>query len=63
MAQITVDGVSYESDTLTDNAKAQLASLQFLEVHMSSLQSELAVYQTARIAYINELKANLEVDT
>lgn len=60
MPKITVDGVEYNSEDLTDNGKAQLASLQFLEVQMSKIKGEIAVYQTARAQYIVALKKALE---
>ena len=60
MAKITVDGTEYETDGLSDNGKAQLASLQFLEVQMRKLKNEIAVYQTARKAYGKALKAEVE---
>jgi hypothetical protein len=60
MPKITIDGIDYNSEDLTDNGKAQLASLQFLEVQMSKLKSEVAVYQTARNAYMIALKADVE---
>lgn len=60
MPKITVDDIEYNSEDLTDNGKAQLASLQFLEVQMNKINSELAVYQTARNAYVSALKAELE---
>ena len=60
MPKITVDGIEYNTEDLTDNGKAQLASLQFLEVQMKQLQSEIAVFQTAKAAYIAALKAELE---
>ena len=62
MPKITVDGIDYNTEDLTDNGKAQLASLQFLEVQMNKLQNEIAVFQTAKQAYIVALKAELEKD-
>ena len=59
MAKVTVSGVEYDTETLGDNAKAQLASLQFLEVHIQQIQNEISVYQTARLAYIGSLKKAL----
>jgi len=59
MPKITVDDVDYNTEDLTDNGKAQLASLQFLEVQMRKLQNEISVYQTARNAYVAALKAEL----
>jgi hypothetical protein len=60
MPKITVDDIEYNTEDLSDNGKAQLASLQFLEVQMKKLNSEVAVYQTARNAYVAALKAELE---
>lgn len=60
MPKITVDDIEYNSEDLSDNGKAQLASLQFLEVQMSKLRNEIAVYQTAKNAYVTALKAELE---
>jgi len=60
MPKITVDGVEYNSEDLSDNGKAQLASLQFLEAQMSKIQAEIAVYQTARHSYTAALKVELE---
>ena len=60
MPKITIDGIEYNTEDLTDNGKAQLASLQFLEVQMNKLKAEIAVYQTARIAYIQALKNDVE---
>ena len=62
MPKITVEGIEYNTEDLTDNGKAQVASLQFLEVQMNKLKSEIAVYQTARNAYINALKEELEIE-
>jgi hypothetical protein len=63
MPKITVDGIEYNTEDLSDNGKAQLASLQFLEVQMSKLQNEIAVFQTAKNAYISALKAELQKDS
>ena len=60
MPKITVDGVEYNTEDLSTNGKAQLASLQFLEVQMQKLKNEIAVYQTARNTYVQALKAELE---
>jgi len=60
MPKITVDDIEYNTEDLSENGKAQLASLQFLEVQMKKIQSEIAVYQTARNAYITVLKTELE---
>ena len=59
MPKITVDGIEYNTEDLSDNGKAQLASLQFLEVLMTKLKNEIAVYNTAKNGYIAALKAEL----
>ena len=60
MAKITVDGTEYDTENLSTNGKAQLASLQFLEVQMQKLKNEIAVADTARMAYAAALNAELE---
>ena len=60
MPKITVDDIEYNSEDLTENGKAQLASLQFLEVQMQRLKSEISVYQTARSAYLSALRVELD---
>lgn len=60
MPKITVDDIVYNTEDLTDNGKAQLASLQFLEVQMKKIVSEIAVYKTARNAYVSALQAELK---
>lgn len=60
MPKITVDNIDYNTEDLSENGKAQLASLQFLEVQMNKLKSEIAVYQTARNSYIAALKTELD---
>jgi hypothetical protein len=60
MPKITVDDIEYNTEDLSENSKAQIASLQFLEVQMSKLNNEIAVYQTARNTYVAALKAELE---
>ena len=60
MPKITVDGIDYNTEDLSENGKAQLASLQFLETQMNKLKGEIAVFQTAKGAYVNALKAELE---
>jgi hypothetical protein len=59
MATITIDGKEYDSDALSDGATAQLLSLQAVDRRIENLQEELAILQTARIAYGNALKTEL----
>jgi hypothetical protein len=59
MPNVTIDNIDYDLDSLSDAAKAQLASLQAVDRRLSQLQEEVAIHQTARIAYANALKAEL----
>lgn len=60
MPKFTLEDIEYNTEDLTDNGKAQLASLQFLEVQMTKIKSEIAVYQTARASYFKALKSELD---
>ena len=59
MTQITIDDTSYELESLSDQAKAQLISVQFVDGEIQRLQAQLAALQTARVAYANALKEEL----
>jgi hypothetical protein len=62
MPKITVDGVEYNTEDLSENGKAQLASLQFIEVQIKKLQAEIAVYETAKRGYITTFKEAIKTD-
>ena len=57
--KITIDEVQYKLDDLSDNAKTQLANIQFVDAKLQQLNNEWAVSDTARIGYTNALKAEL----
>jgi hypothetical protein len=60
MAQmIKIDEVEYDADKLSNEAKAQLMHLRVIEVENARLQAQMAINQTARVAYVNALKAEL----
>ncbi len=60
MAKVTIDGKDYDTDTMTDNAKKQLASLQFSASEANRLEALLAVTKTAQAAYTKALQTELE---
>ena len=60
MATITIDGTEYDVETLSDESKAQLGSLQYVDSELERLQAQAAALQTARIAYGRALKETLE---
>lgn len=55
MPIIKIDNKDYELDQLSDEAKAQLASLQFVDAELQRLNGQAAVLQTARMAYAKAL--------
>ncbi len=57
--KITIDDVEYNLDELSDNAKTQLANIQFVDAQLQQLNNEWAVSDTARIGYTNAFKAEL----
>ena len=59
MTTIKIDNIDYDLNTLSDEAKAQLASLQFCDQELQRLQAQAAAYQTARIAYAKALQSAL----
>jgi hypothetical protein len=59
MSKITIDNIEYDTDKLSDEAKAQLVSLQFCDQELARLQAQSAAYQTARMAYAKALQAAL----
>ena len=59
MPTIKIDDVDYDTDKLSDEAKAQLVSLQFCDQELQRLQAQAAAYQTARQAYAKALQAAL----
>ena len=61
MATIKIDNKEYELDSLSDECKAQLASIQFVEQELVRLQAQAAALQTAKNAYIQALQKSLPV--
>ncbi len=60
MPTIKIDNQDYELDQLSDEAKAQLASMQFCDQELARLQAQAAAYQTARMAYARAMKEALQ---
>jgi len=60
MATITIDNKEYDVNSLSDESKAQLGSLQYVNSELARLQAQAAALQTARIAYGRALKQTLE---
>lgn len=59
MSTIEIDNKTYDLDSLSDDAKAQLKMVQFADQEIARLNAQLAVVQTATVAYSNALLAAL----
>ena len=59
MPTIKIDEKEYDLDQLSDEAKAQLMSLQFVDAELQRLNAQAAVLQTARAAYSKALNEAL----
>jgi hypothetical protein len=56
MQTINIDGVDYDAAKLSPEAIAQLGSIRFVDQELERMQAQVAVLQTARIAYAKALK-------
>jgi hypothetical protein len=56
---VTIDDKEYEFDTLSDNAKQQIANIDVCDQEIEKLNSKLAITQTARNLYAKALKEAL----
>ena len=61
MPTITIDEKEYDYDLLSQDAKNQLESLQFVDNEIQRLEAQMAVLQTARNAYSKALNDALAV--
>ena len=48
MAKVTIDGVDYDTDTMSQESQQQLEMLMMTEQRIRQMQAELAMMQTAR---------------
>jgi hypothetical protein len=51
MSIVQIDGIEYEMDHLSEEAKAHLTSLKHTDQKINQLQLDLAMAQTARASY------------
>ena len=59
MPNITIDGKQYDLDELSENAKKQLANLQFVQSEIQKIEANMAVYKTAAASYTAALQNEL----
>ena len=58
---ITIDDVEYDLNNISEEAKAQIDNLRFVEERINQLQNEWAVSDTARIGYSKALEKELKM--
>jgi len=60
MPTITLDGKEYDTESMSEEALAQVRSLQYVNNQLVELQMRAAAFQTARNGYALTLKGLLE---
>ncbi|MFA5216691.1 hypothetical protein [Sulfuricurvum sp.] len=55
MSAIIIDNKEYALEDLTEDAQAQIASIQVVDQKIADLNAQLAIMQTARNAYAQTL--------
>lgn len=60
MAKLRIDNNEYDTDAISDDAKAQLAAVQFCETELRDLQAKASAIQLARTSYLAALKNALD---
>ena len=56
MNKFFIDEKEYDLDKLSEEAKAQISSIQYVDSELQRLTAHAAVLQTARLAYSKALK-------
>ena len=59
MPNIRINDIDYDLDTLSEDAKAQLQSIRFVDQELGRLNAQSAVLQTARRSYVSALQQAL----
>lgn len=60
MTKITIDGVEYDMTNASDEAKAKLTNVKFVNEMILQKNNELNVAKTAKIGYSRALKREIE---
>ena len=60
--KVTIDDKEYLISDLSDQAKAELGSMNVVDQKIANLQQEVVIMQTARNAYAQALAAALPKD-
>lgn len=63
MATVIIDGIGYDPETLSDQAREKLMMTQFCDKKIVDLKAELIIAQIARNTVVDQLKALAGVET
>ncbi|MFM7012320.1 MAG: DUF6447 family protein [Betaproteobacteria bacterium] len=55
-----IDGQNYDLNKLSEEAKAQIVSIQAVDTKLNELKRDTAIVMTARNMYVQALKKSLE---
>ena len=58
--KLTLDGVDYPLKSLSPEAREILGSLEFVQAGLVQLNNELAISDTARLAYLAALRREMK---
>ena len=59
MSKVKFNDEEYEYENLSEAAKANITSLQFVQNELKVLKARVAVYKTAEAGYMSALKEEL----
>ena len=60
MESITIDGIAYNEDALSKEAKDQIINIKYVQAEIGRLQATLAVFQTAENSYKLQLTQEIQ---
>ena len=60
MATIKINDKEYDVDSLSEEVKGNIASLQFVQNELKTLEARIAVCKTAESLYSKALKDNID---
>ena len=56
MAKVTINEIEYDTESFSQEALAQLQSIQFVDAEVAQLSARIAAMNTARNAYATALE-------
>jgi len=61
-SMIDIDGTNYNIDELSDVSKKHIINIRVADQEIVKLNQKIALAQTARNAYANALKSEIQID-